>query len=31
MLEHIQPHIIWPHRATLKRGEVINLLEKPDS
>ena len=23
--------IVQPHRATLKRGEVIGLLEKPDS
>lgn len=30
MLKHIQLCIVWPHGATLKRGEVISFLEKPD-
>ncbi len=30
MLGREQPRIVWPHRATLKYGEVIGLL-KPDS
>ena len=31
MLERIQLCIIWPYGATLKCGEVVGLLEKPDS
>ena len=26
MLEHVQPHIIQPHRTTVKYGEVLGLL-----
>ncbi len=31
MLECVQPRIVRLHGATSKHGEVIGLLEKPDS